>query len=185
MEELADINQFEKDKPGRIWSGIEIATQRNVWIMQSEFGQGKALYIFRDDDKTNDGKAHILQRVPTPNDNAAFDQCIEHMKNIAEMICPGAVEDSPQARRAARDSLVPPHFVKRAAQEEDVPNTKRQKQPTPIPSTGQDEQKDDSRTDEPASGADEDSYEQVSEADNDSDDDIGDDLDHNMKALLT
>ena len=97
VEELREMNQLEKGRPGRLWSGIETATNNNVWIMQSKSGQGKALYIFRDDDTNKYGKAQILQYVPSPDDEEAFD--IDHMKKIAEMICSGEVEDSRQARR--------------------------------------------------------------------------------------
>ena len=97
--------KIEKDKPGRICEGIEIATKKKVWVMQSKFGEGKALYIFRDDDKKKDGKSQILQHVPAPNDNEAFDEGLKHMKAVAELICSGEIEDSAKARRAARDAL--------------------------------------------------------------------------------
>ena len=102
--------------------------------MQSKLGEGKALYIFRDDDKKKDGKSQILQHVPAPNDNEAFDEGLKHMKAVAELICSGEIEDSAKARRAARDALVAPNFVKRAAKEQAQTQPKKQsrKQPTSL-----------------------------------------------------
>ena len=58
---------------------------------------------------------------------------VETLQEVAEMICSGAVEGTPQARRAARDALVSPpsnmNFVKCASQERMKPKSKRRARP--------------------------------------------------------